>query len=441
MDRKTILVLILLGFPLYASAMQRTIKAFPQAEGFGAYSQGGRGGQVIFVTNLLDYTESESPIPGSLRFACETPGPRTIIFRVSGLIELKTQLVISEPYLTLAGQTAPGNGICIKNYGVAVIGSHDIIIRYMRFRPGDKVGRMWSQKGKHWATDALTVSRSRHIMIDHCSTSWANDEVLSLSSKVDSTTVQWCFITESLTHSTHPKGRHGYGGLVAYICDGRISQHHNLWAYHFSRCPRPGSGADCDGSGLLYDFRNNVIVKGGRGYSVEGRDKIRMNYIGNYILDSIPFATTSGLEMYQSGNLHDRKNSGWQMFLGKCQKKKQPFQVAHIHTDLAEVAFDRVLHFAGACLPVRDRVDSRIVEQILQGGGQLIDSPSAVGGWPHYNSGIPPIDFDSDGMSDEWEIRYGLDSRSADHNLDSDMDGYTHIEEYLNQTHPHISNP
>ena len=440
MDRTTIMILVLLGFTLCTFATQRAIKAFPEAEGFGAYSQGGRGGQIIFVTNLLDYTESESPISGSLRFACETHGPRTIIFRVSGLIELKNQLVISEPYLTLAGQTAPGDGICIKNYGVAIKGTHDITIRYMRFRPGDEIGQKWSQTGRHWATDALTVSRSKHIMIDHCSTSWANDEVLSLSYKVDSTTVQWCFITESLTHSTHPKGRHGYGGLVAYICNGRISQHHNLWAFHFSRCPRPGSGADCDGPGLLYDFRNNIVVKGGRGYSVEGRDKIRMNYIGNYILDSIPFATTSGLEMFQSDNMHNRYNSGWQMFIGECQKKNLPFQVASVHTDKAEIAFARVLTDGGACLPVRDNVDARIVKQVYQDTGQLIDSPSAVGGYPIYKNKIPEQDLDFDGMPDEWEVRYGLDPRSADHNLDADMDDYTHIEEYLNQTHPLISN-
>ncbi len=411
------------------------LPSFPGAQGFGCHTPGGRGGEVLFVTNLRDYVPGEeSPLPGSLRAACEAKGPRTVVFRVSGTIPLKALLQISEPYLTLAGQTAPGGGICLKDHGT-LVRTHDVVIRHMRFRPGDEVGMRLAEVGKKWETDALGGTECSNVVIDHCSTSWANDEVLSFTSCTD-ITVQWCLITESLNRSTHAKGRHGYGGLVAYMSDGRATQHHNLWAYHSSRCPRPGSGPDCKGPGLLYDFRNNVVFKGGTGYSAKGADKIRMNYVGNFILSSGAFSSTSGVKMYQSGNLHNREDTGWGMIRGQCTRMSEPFNVPAVRTDPAAEAFGRVLADAGATLPVRDAVDKRIVANVKEGRGSLIDTQSQVGGWPELESAPPPVDKDNDGMPDAWEEKHRLRSGVADNNGDIDGDGYTNLEEYLNSTDP-----
>ena len=174
--------------------------AFPEAEGFGAQSIGGRGGKVIFVTNLHDSG------PGSLREAVETDGPRTVIFSVSGTVALKSSIVIKKPYITIAGQTAPGDGICLRNHSLVIAADH-VIVRHIRCRPGDNAGA---------ESDSLSVSSGRDIIVDHCSASWSVDETLSASSRgrLGNVTVQWCIISESLHDSIHHKGPHGYGSLI-----------------------------------------------------------------------------------------------------------------------------------------------------------------------------------------------------------------------------------
>src|SRR3990172_5507517 len=247
------------------SGTERT-RAFPGAEGFGAFSQGGRGGRVLFVNNLNDDGA------GSLREACRTKGPRIVVFRVGGIIELKSNLKITEPYITIAGQTAPGDGICLKNFTLWVKNTHDVVIRYIRSRPGDQM---------KVEQDAISIDTSKNVIIDHCSASWGTDETLSVTGKgCTNVTVQWCMITESLDNSVHHKGRHGYGSL--FRLDGNVSVHHNLYAHNSSRNPRPGTYGDVRRGGLL-DFRNNVIYNWGvrAGYSAE--DKITMNYIANYL--------------------------------------------------------------------------------------------------------------------------------------------------------------
>ena len=432
-------ILGLLGVVLSAAtAGGAPLPAFPGAQGFGASTPGGRGGKVLFVTNLRDYDpDKESPVRGSLRAACETEGARTVLFRVSGTIPLKATLLITEPYLTLAGQTAPGDGICLKNYGTYLKDTHDVIIRYMRFRPGDEVGRRLAKEGKSWEADAVEGIGCSNVILDHCSTSWGNDEVLSFTYLTD-ITVQWCFITESLNRSTHPKGPHGLGSLVCCWRVGRATQHHNLWAYHTDRCPNPGTDPDCEGSGLLYDFRNNVIFMGNRGYSWPRHDKIRMNYVGNFILSGYVFSATPGMRMYLSANLHNRKNTGWDMIRGKFTKMSKPFAVPPVETDSAAKAFQRVLAEAGATLPARDAVDSRIVASIRAGEGAIIDTQEQVGGWPELKTLPAPADVDDDGMPDEWEKKHRLRPTTADHNGDVDGDGYTNLEEYLNQTDPRL---
>ncbi|MFQ5811496.1 MAG: hypothetical protein ACE5JM_17900, partial [Armatimonadota bacterium] len=206
----------LLFLTAFGSSAADRVRAFPGAEGYGAYAKGGRGGKVLLVTTLDDYQpDNEELIPGSLRAACETKGPRIVVFRVGGIIDLKAPLVIREPYLTLAGQMAPGDGICLRRHATQVSNTHDIIIRHLRFRVGDAVGRERQKAGKDWQTDALSVYMSQNVIIDHCSTSWANDETLSLTGVgLDNITVQWTMITESMNDSSHYKGAHGYGSIV-----------------------------------------------------------------------------------------------------------------------------------------------------------------------------------------------------------------------------------
>lgn len=396
---------------------------------------------MLQVTNLDDYRPGKEPaIPGSLRWACENAGPRTVVFRVSGTIALKQTLTIGEPYLTLAGQTAPGDGICLRDYGTHLLNTHDIIIRHLRFRPGDEVGRrLAAAGGGGWETDSLSAHGCRNVILDHCSASWGNDEVLSLTDCND-VTVQWCFITESLNQSTHAKSAHGFGGLAAYMRDGaRISQHHNLWAFHRGRTPRPGSPTR--GVGLLYDFRNNVVYQGGRGYSSED-DNIRMNYLSNYVGNTTPFAATPGVRMYQAGNLLNDRDIGWDDFAGwarpkgSFQRMGRAFAVAPITTQPAAEAARRVLEEAGAVLPRRDAVDARVVQQVRNRTGGLINRANEVGGWPALASAEPPADRDHDGMPDAWEVRHGLDPAKADGSSDADNDGYTNLEEFLNGTDP-----
>ena len=435
---------------------QSQIVAFPGAEGFGAYSKGGRGGQILFVTNLNDYNpENEEPIAGSLRLACDTYGPRTVIFKVSGLIELKTWLTIFNPFITIAGQSSPGDGICLKNFGLS-IRTHDVIIRYLRCRPGDEMG---IDKEGGFETDAISISEfSENVIIDHCSASWSIDETLSIHSREPgnpplSVTVQWCIISESLNDSYHPNGPHGYGSLIRFT--GNASFHHNLYAHHFSRNPH----VDTYLGDMTLDFRNNVIYN----YWNPGNtmfDPINMNYVANYIkpgidtknLDiAIYLVAESSTEdsllgqnvrrIYPEGNILEGKDyiNQWDMFYKVYNRNKmdKPFEVANITTELASDAFENVLMNAGATLPNRDSVDFRIIADVRNGTGSIIDSQSQVGGWPNYKSAVAPIDDDNDGLPDEWEIKYGLDpANNLDNNLDNDKDGYTNIEEWLNGTIP-----
>ena len=446
-------LVILLFSVIYA---QSQIVAFPGAEGFGAYSKGGRGGQILFVTNLNDYNpENEEPIVGSLRWACDTYGPRTVIFKVSGLIELKTWLTIFNPFITIAGQSSPGDGICLKNFGLNIT-THDVIVRYLRCRPGDEMGK---DKEGGFETDAISISEfSENVIIDHCSASWSIDETLSVFSREPgnpplSVTIQWCIISESLNDSYHPNGPHGYGSLIRFT--GNASFHHNLYAHHFSRNPH----VDTYLGDMTLDFRNNVIYN----YWNPGNtmfDPINMNYVANYIkpgidtknLDiAIYLVAESSTEdsllgqnvrrIYPEGNILEGKDyiNQWDMFYKVYDRNKmsEPFEVEIVYTHPADEAYNLVLENAGAILPKRDDIDLRIVNDVKNGTGKIIDTQSQVGGWPNYKSAIAPIDDDNDGLPDVWEIKHGLDSaNNLDNNLDNDKDGYTNIEEWLNGTIP-----
>ena len=458
----------LLSILLFAVVFsQSQIVAFPGAEGFGAYSKGGRGGQILFVTNLNDYNpENETPIEGSLRRAVETNGPRTILFRVSGIIELKSNLRIFNPFITIAGQSAPGDGICLKNYEIS-IWTHDVIIRYIRCRPGDEMG---VDKEGGFETDAISMYEfSENVIIDHCSASWSIDETISLWSREPnnpplSVTVQWCIISESLNDSYHPKGPHGYGSLIRFT--GGASFHHNLYAHHFSRNPH----VDTYLGDMTLDFRNNAIYNYGQPGNMMFHP-INMNYVGNYLkpgpdaqtldIGVFLFAESSmGVSLFQyitsfgqnvrriypAGNIIEGKDydNQWDMFYKVYNRNKmdKPFEVASVTTEFAENAFENVLMYAGATLPKRDGVDLRIIADVRNGTGHIIDSQTQVGGWPNLESAPAFIDSDNDGLPDDWEIKHGLDPTiNLDNNLDNDGNGYTNIEEWLNGTIPQLPNP
>jgi len=436
------------------------VPAFPGAEGFGATTPGGRGGKVYLVTTLADYIPGEEkPIPGSLRAACMAEGPRIVVFRVSGTISLKAPLRITEPFLTLAGQSAPGGGICVKDRGTVIV-AHDVIIRHMRFRTGDEwAARYTRQLRKSTSPDArmadelvpdcLTIGwggedprskNARNIIFDHCSASWGIDEVLSVSGAgIDNVTVQWCLVSESLHDSYHFKGKHGCGSLIK--CNGNVTFHHNLYAHHTLRSPC----ASTYGKGsMLLDFRNNVIYNS---YGYSEFIPVRFNYVGNYIKRPTQACVFrlggESPRMYVEGNHLEgagpRNEDNWNL-IGNAKpqnKAKRAFPVAAVTAHTAPEAYQRVLASCGATLPLRDAVDNRIVREVKAGTGRIINSQNEVGGWPELKSDLPPKDTDRDGMPDDWEEKYGFNPQDrSDNSQDEDGDGYTNIEECINATDP-----
>jgi pectate lyase len=421
----------------------RALPAFPGAEGFGADTPGGRGGRVIFVTNLDDSG------PGSLRAACEAEGPRIVIFRVSGLITLKRPLVVKNPYLTVAGQTAPGDGVCLRN-SAFVIATHDVVVRHLRSRPGDL--------GDGEADCITLAAGARDVILDHCSATWSIDEALSLAGDVSDVTVQWCLIAEALNHSKHPKGAHGYGSLVR--ADGAVSLHHNLWAHNDSRSPRLG-----DNYGAppypTFDVRNNVMYDYGVTCSGLTQGVLKVNYVANYIKPGpastashpIQVGAPSDMLFYIRDNVlegNEQLTDDNTVFFSQAgaadavrmQIVGAPFPAPQVQTLPVAEAYEAVLAGVGATLPARDAVDARIVSEVRLHGGRLVDSQEQVGGWPEYRSAAPPADSDDDGMPDAWETAHGLDPRNpADASLDRDGDGYTEIEEYLNALTPPANSP
>lgn len=426
-----------------------SVPAFPGAEGFGACSIGGRGGKVLFVTNLNDSGQ------GSLRQAVKADGPRTVIFRVSGTIALESAIVIAKPYITIAGQTAPGDGICLKNYALVFAADH-VIVRYIRCRPGDNAKA---------ESDSISISSGRDIIVDHCSASWSVDETLSASSRgrLGNVTVQWCIISESLNDSVHHKGPHGYGSLIRGSFGNGYTYHHNLYAHHHARLPRPGNYLDRirDPEGFVLDFRNNVIYNwAGRaaGYNADGSNGTnsitKMNFVGNYYKAGINStgnlafseSTTSARAWFNSNCMNGSSpDDPWSLvnFVKfsaddmEAYKQSAPIPVPPVKTDDAITAYKRVLAESGAILPKRDAVDIRIVNDVKNGTGKIIDDEQQVGGWPELKSTKPPQDSDKDGMPDDWEKQYGLDpTNPADGYADVDADGYTNLEEYLNNIKP-----
>lgn len=436
--------------PHIAKPSQQTkIPAFPGAEGFGKYTVGGRGGKVFEVTNLNDSG------PGSLRKAIDANVPRTIVFRTSGNIELQSTLYVHNPYLTIAGQTAHGTGICLKNYPL-VTRTDEIIIRHMRFRLG--------HSGKPQPLDAICVSgHGRNIIIDHCSVSWGVDETLSVANdpgqlSPSNVTIQWCIISESLNKSVHPKGEHGFGTLAKGGWGNGYSFHHNLYAHHKARSPYPGNYTDIsiDPNGLIFDFRNNVIYNWGgafAGYNTQSHaDSVtRMNFIANYykagpnskgnhaFMQRVPTSKAYFADNWMNGSKPEDPwslvlfDDSWTKEQKAAYKQSQPIPVSETPIDDAATAYEKVLANAGATCPERDDVDTRIVSEVRNGTGNIINNEQDVNAWPILRSTDPPTDRDHDGLPDSWELEKGSNPNDAsDTNLDRNGDGYTNLEEYIN---------
>ena len=453
MDSYSKILLVVFSFISITNILFAQQLAFPGAEGFGRYTSGGRGGKVIEVTNLNDSGT------GSFRAAVEADSARTVIFRVSGTIVLDSKLTIRNGDITIAGQTAPGDGICIKDEQFTVA-ADNVIIRFIRFRPGDE---------KQKELDALGGVRQKNIIIDHCSMSWGIDEVVSFYDNEDFT-MQWCIISESLYDSFHSKGKHGYGGIWGGI---GASFHHNLLAHHTSRTPRfCGSRYHGEPEQEIVDFRNNVIYNWGFN-SAYGGEAGSQNMVANYYKAGPatnsreikyrivspshddqygPFGRWYIDENYVDGYPNITANNWAGGVQGDYSETAtrvyEPIPYATIITQSAEDAYELVLSDVGAILPKRDSVDMRIIEETRtgtatyggiwgQGGKGIIDSQTDVGGWPTLHSVPAPTDTDHDGMPDDWEIEYNLNHLDPSDNIeDNNNNGYTNIEEYLNGTDP-----
>jgi pectate lyase len=456
--KKTILTGLILIMTLINSWSQQL--AFPSAEGYGKYTKGGRGGIVYEVTNLNDSGD------GSLRAAIDGSEPRTVIFRVSGNIELESPLEIKNPYITIAGQTAPGDGICIKNHQLS-IDADQVIIRYIRVRLGDESGKDY---------DAIGSRFTKHIILDHVSASWSVDECVSIY-HCDSITVQWCIISESMSQSNHIKGSHGFGGIWG---SNYGTYHHNLLAHHSSRNPRMASGTG------YTDYRNNVIYNwgynscyGGEAFQKGSEEFIfsEINMVANYykpgpatetgkvsyriVNPSFRNETDDFGKWYISDNVvegnkevsSDNWNGGVQTKIDVEKiKLDTPWTSMSINQQTAEKAYKLVLENAGALLPKRDLVDSRIIREVKGGFATyegksyknshnvadttivcgIIDTQDDVGGWPELKSTPAPIDTDHDRLPDNWEDKNDLDKSNPEDRNNISSDGYTMLEIYLN---------
>lgn len=435
-----------------APAFAADLLAFPGAEGFGKYTVGGRGGDVYRVTNLSDVGA------GSLRHGIETAlEPRTIVFEVAGTVQLKKPLIIErKSHLTIAGQTAPGKGITLRDQGFYIKHSKHIVVRYLRVRLGDQ------NKEKGDSPDVMTVDYNDHILLDHLSLSWGVDGNSDYRGNKNMT-LQWLIYSEALNRSLHSKGSHAMATSLR-DCYGHTSVHHNIYSTSRNRHPTLGSGVKKGGAEWTVDFRNCVNYNWSGPTNLGG---LQLNVINNYYrpgpltnrlkpafqmkdhdttqargfargnyFDGMPKAFNqdnfSAVDYTNSGGYMSTTRSRWARDQEvECSEFSLPTQSA---TD----AYASCLKFGG-CSLVRDTVDQRTIKNILNRTGALIDSQDEVGGWDPYPLERRAIRWDSDhdGIPDHWERQNGLNAEEpTDGNEDEDGDGYTNLEAYLNSLCP-----
>ena len=464
-------IMLLCGALMVVSACSAQQLAFPHAEGFGRFSKGGRGGDVYHVTNLDDYNpKTDQPVEGSLRYGMlSQTGARTIVFDVSGTIYLKTQLTHTRSFLTIAGQTAPGDGITIAGWNFKIQGQEnhpisDIMIRFVRFRLGD----LNEQEG-----DCLSTNWIDDLILDHISASWSIDAIHDLRDS-KRFTMQWSIFAESLNNSRHGKGNHAMMSSYSHLY-GNVTVHHNLMASGRNRHPTLGGGGRTDTTAVV-DFRNNVVYNWDSGTNLgQCRHNIINNYYkpgptSSYENGNKPFRmkserAESGVG-YMKGNYFEKAPAEFNRdnytaadlgqyhyealtnnrYTGTTREKfesKIPFVYgADVpKTDTPELTYKVVLERAGANL-VRDAVDARVVAGVKNGTNRIIDSQDQVGGYPDLKSKPTLKDSDRDGMPDEWELSKGLNPfNSEDRNFYQLDKGYTNLEVYLNSLVEHLYAP
>ncbi len=482
LSKHLFILLASLALTVSAEAQEKT-PAFPGAEGFGRYVTGGRGGSVYHVTNLNDSGT------GSLRWALDHNGAKTIVFDVSGTIHLKSALNINKGNVTIAGQTAPGDGICVADYPVQ-IKTNNVIVRYMRFRLGNKNVTVNGADG--W--DGFGGFDQSDIIVDHCSVSWSIDECLSIYGNKN-TTVQWCLVAQSLQDAGHSKGSHGYGGNWG---GSGASFHHNLMAHHESRVPRLGPRYTTQLDERM-DMRNNVLYNY-CGNGCYGGEAMNVNIVNNYYkpgpgtlqisstkqkrIAAVGIRTTSYVasyadyaptlhiwgKYYVDGNVNSRHsdvtkdNWTWGMYnqinadnndglynqaVKDSIRLHAPIDYILTTTHTAELAYEKVLAYAGASLH-RDSFDELMVDDTRNGTATytgagnhkgIIDSQEdnkpegaddSWSAWPELNVIAAPTDTDGDGMPDEWELQNGLNPNDITDGKTVGADGYTNLENYLN---------
>ncbi|MBQ7258464.1 MAG: pectate lyase [Paludibacteraceae bacterium] len=445
--------------------------AFPGADGGGRYTTGGQGGNIYVVTSLED--DIVDPKIGTLRYGIQTTGKRIIVFNVAGRIDLKGDLSIRSGSVTILGQSAPGDGICLSGYPL-IVRANNVIIRFLRFRMGDLNGR---------EADALTIEKGHsNIIVDHCSCSWSTDECLSIYG-VENATVQYCIVSESLNNSVHAKGAHGYAGIWG---GKNTSFHHNLLAHHSSRMPRFDHDYVTEANVGPTDFINNVVYNwgGNSAYGGESRktsgNQRQYNFIANYykpgpatksevkarLLNPTTKCGNCGSSvvpgkfyvvnntMYGSSTVTADNWSG--VYPDESSKKEQckstlrfSFDYCMTKEQTAQEAYDAVLAKVGCSLK-RDAVDARIVDEVQKGTytysgsngstGGLIDTPADVGGWPEYTGTKDfSLDTDKDGIPNEWETLHGLDPEDPkDARATTLSKPYLNLEVYLNDIVVHL---
>lgn len=508
-----------LGLSAYAE--EQTL-AFPSAEGFGKYAIGGRGGKVVTVTSLADYTSEETPIEGTLRWALEqykhtetkqrhlvsTTGtdsiveaqvtvyePLTVVFNVAGNITLLEDLKVKRDYLTIAGQSAPGDGVCITGHSMLFNGAtggemwywgprrKHVIVRYLRFRPTIPTDNSYVTYG----TD---VENYEHVILDHCTMTWANEECLAIYDN-KYTTVQWCLVAEGLYRTNHKKGVRSYCG----VWGGQFATyHHNLVAHNNSRNIR-FNGARAHDTMAVIEYRNNVVYNWGTensGYGLEIKIQVpnvrnELNMFNNYYkhgpasgntksaitisnkvhrLVRIDQSTASVEEGYTShhfieGNYMSHypaitadnwycgvqysaySDTAVAKALFRSTTMSPEIDVLLDTIETAEEAYARVLEDVGANAPQQDWQDRRIINETINAtasgtgtiGNGIIDDPQVVGGWPTLQ-GTPYIDSDADGIPDEWETAHGLDATNPNDGCLITESGYSNLEIYLNSIEP-----
>jgi hypothetical protein len=439
--RRSCLILAFLWILATGSSAWAQTLAFPGAEGFGRFAKGGRGGRVIEVTNLNDSG------PGSFRAACEASGPRTVVFRVGGTIVANSTINVTNPFITIAGQTAPGGGITLRNTSsnnraCFWVKSSDVIVRYLRVRAGVPDAPSSSSANFNVFDPNEPV---RDVIVDHCSMSWGVDDTFSTARDTKNVTIQNCIISEALRVGTpnwpNPNSRNIVAGG-----NGNLTFYRNLFAHASERNPT------LNGEGLA-DVINNVMYDTKLQVMLKEVNSAEVNVIGNFSKKG-PSASSSGgylvkvfkgeitnWKIFVEGNITPRRTEDTmaqdlcvspetRIALVKSRLPTDPYPILS-----ATDAYEEVLAGSGATLPARDEIDRRIVSDVRNRTGEIISDPNKVGGYGNFPVASHPADYDRDhdGMADSWEVAHGFNpNNAADGPQDADGDGYTNLEEYLN---------